>query len=110
MINRWSKRCWCLQLRQLAASVLWLGLQIQRWWWLHVGQLPGAQEVAGGSILVQRRSLGVRVAENLSEAAVTPQTFLDRVQGARGSQDPHYVPSHPVSYGPAPVIEEVMDC
>eukprot|EP00435_Cladocopium_sp_Y103_P068743 s1247_g32.t1 len=69
-----------------------------------------AATVAGGSIMVPRRSLETRAAESLSEAAVTPQTFLDRVASAGGTQDPYYVPSRPVSYGPAPVIEEATDC
>ena len=61
------------------------------------GQAP-ASGAMGGSVHVQRRSLEGRQ-ERISVAAVTPQTFLDQVYQA--------VAGRPVSFGPAPTVEEV---
>eukprot|EP00435_Cladocopium_sp_Y103_P007932 s3333_g2.t1 len=54
-----------------------------------------------------QRSMEARISEGIAEAAVTPQCFLDQVQGAVG---PFPTAGQPVSYGPPPVIEEVHDC
>ena len=64
------------------------------------GQAP-ASGAMGGSVHVQRRSLEARQQERISVAAVTPQTFLDQVYQA--------VPGRPVSFGPAPTVEEVTE-
>ena len=64
------------------------------------GQAP-ASGAMGGSVHVQRRSFEARQQERISVAAVTPQTFLDQVYQA--------VPGRPVSFGPAPTVEEVTE-
>ena len=74
------------------------------------GQAPLVQDVAGGSIAVQRRSLEARELESLASAAVTPQAFLDHVGGAvrayRGSSSMDSPIGQPKSFAPTPRVEE----
>eukprot|EP00435_Cladocopium_sp_Y103_P030717 s2614_g7.t1 len=73
------------------------------------GQASEAMVQAGGTVHAQRRSLEVRRAEMMSNASVTPQAFLDRVDQATSGYQP--APrGAPRSYGPQPVVEEVTDC
>ena len=63
------------------------------------------------TVLVQRRSLEVRQAESLADAAVTPQVFVDTVEQAiRGHKaGGGSTSSVPRSFGPEPIIEEADD-
>ena len=73
------------------------------------GQASEAAGQAGGTVHVQRRSLEVRMAENMATAAVTPQAFLDHVDQAVSGYQP--APrGEPRSFGPPPIVEEVTDC
>ena len=71
------------------------------------GQAPMAAAPEGGTVLVQRRSLETRKAEAMAPATVTPQAFLDQVDSAVSGYHPT---SAPRSFGPPPVVEEVVDC
>jgi hypothetical protein len=72
------------------------------------GQASEATSQAGGTVQVQRRSLEVRMAESMATAAVTPQAFLDHVdQAVSGYQPAPRGP--PRSFGPPPVVEEVVE-
>ena len=63
------------------------------------------------TVLVQRRSLEVRQAESLADAAVTPQAFVSSVENAiKGYKTGGgSTASIPRSYGPSPIIEEADD-
>ena len=77
-----------------------------------VGQAPLPRAHGDGVVHVQRRSMDARLNESMAAAAVTPQDFVARVEGAVGSRGRSYggsTASAPVSYGPAPHIEEIVD-
>ena len=73
------------------------------------GQAPVGEGSASGSVRVHRRPLEVREAENLAEAAMTPQAFLDQAQRF-GSSSMRTPMGQPRSFGPPPVVEEVEEC
>eukprot|EP00435_Cladocopium_sp_Y103_P002058 s5775_g1.t1 len=76
------------------------------------GQAAPAPGMSGGALRVHRRSLESRLYEDVADAAVTPQAFLEQVSQATSSSHGSGVAraprGPPVSYGPAPVIEEAL--
>ena len=77
-----------------------------------VGQAPMPVAHGDGVVHVQRRSMDTRLSESMAAAAVTPQDFVARVEGAvgsRGRSQGGSTSAAPVSYGPPPHIEEIVD-